>query len=923
MAGKDGHEEALTPAEAAFVEFLADQDSDHPLDFESFAAHHPALKAELARLHEEWLGIARVLRRGRDESPSIAGLSARPDQFVELRVDADEKALELEFAGELVRRLARGRIPAGRYESRGEIARGGMGVIYRIWDPHLRRQLAMKVILARREVATPEERSRAMRRALARFLEEAQITSQLDHPGVVPVHDLGIDDKGRVYFTMRLVRGRDFRHILELMKQGKEGWTLARALGVLLKVCEAVAYAHSKGVVHRDLKPPNVMVGRFGEVYVMDWGLARVLGRPDQHELRIATDDPDGEAASRVDTDVRRFAGQTPGSPLLTIDGRVVGTPSYMSPEQAGGRIEELGPRSDVYAIGAMLYHLLTGHMPYVPAGAEVTPANVYTMLLAGPPPPVKQLAPHAHDDLVAICEKAMAREPDDRYAGALEIAQEIEAFLDHRPLVARSPTVGYVARLFFERNRVLASTVAAAVIVVAVVVAIGWSKNAAKQRENARLLELRSAEVLASSIEELFPADPAHVGKMQRWLDGVDAVLAKAPGYRAELAAAQAAGDDATSELLAAPVRAMERLAGSLRPEVEKWRAQAADLVRVSLTVDAAKWREAIDDVAALAVYGGLEMKEQLGLVPLRVDPASGLWEFWHVLSGERPLPDPASPSGYRVTPAMGIVLVLLPGGTTTIGSPADEPDRDNTNEPLAHEVTLEPSFLAKFEVTQAQWLRVMGDRPSLYGPGARILAADRPSGAPPDDADVHPVESVNWETCSRFLRRVGLRLPGEDEWERGARAGTTTSYWWEAEAGQQQPARLREHRRRELQAPHVGRLRRLRRRLRRARAGRQLPPQPVRPLRHGRQRRRVVRRMVPQRRAARRRRAPPPGARRHLVRPADDDALVGAPVGQPAGAEPGARTAGGAQPRPLTPFRTRASARLRLTVRAWSGCR
>jgi formylglycine-generating enzyme required for sulfatase activity len=335
----------------------------------------------------------------------------------------------------------------------------------------------------------------------------------------------------------------------------------------------------------------------------------------------------------------------------------------------------------------------------------------------------------------------------------------------------------------------VLASTVAAAVIVVAVVVAIGWSKNAAKQRENARLLELRSAEVLASSIEELFPADPAHVGKMQRWLDGVDAVLAKAPGYRAELAAAQAAGDDATSELLAAPVRAMERLAGSLRPEVEKWRAQAADLVRVSLTVDAAKWREAIDDVAALAVYGGLEMKEQLGLVPLRVDPASGLWEFWHVLSGERPLPDPASPSGYRVTPAMGIVLVLLPGGTTTLGSPADEPDRDNTNEPLAHEVTLEPSFLAKFEVTQAQWLRVMGDRPSLYGPGARILAADRPSGAPPDDADVHPVESVNWETCSRFLHRVGLRLPGEDEWERGARAGTTTSYWWEAEAGSSSP--------------------------------------------------------------------------------------------------------------------------------------
>src|SRR6185436_7140679 len=198
---------------------------------------------------------------------------------------------------------------------------------------------------------------------------------------------------------------------------------------------------HSRGVIHRDLKPPNVMVGRFGEVYVMDWGLARVLGRKDPHDLRIASDD----AGSRVDTDVRRFAGQTPGSPLLTMDGRVVGTPSYMSPEQAGGRIDELGPRSDVYAIGAMLYHLLTGHMPYVPAGAEITPANVYSMLLAGPPPPVKQLAPEAPDELVAICEKSMARDPADRYAGPLDIAKDIEAYLDHRPVKARAPTLRYV----------------------------------------------------------------------------------------------------------------------------------------------------------------------------------------------------------------------------------------------------------------------------------------------------------------------------------------------------------------------------------------------------------------------------------------------------------------------------------------------
>src|SRR5262249_51065284 len=133
----------------------------------------------------------------------------------------------------------------------------------------------------------------------------------------------GIDATGRFFFTMRLVRGRDFRRVLQLVHAKTEGWTCVRALGVLLKVCEAIAYAHDKGVIHRDLKPANVMVGRFGEVYVMDWGLARVLGRKDPHDLRVGTT-TDTTSVSRIDTDVRTFEGTTPGSPLLTIDGRVV-----------------------------------------------------------------------------------------------------------------------------------------------------------------------------------------------------------------------------------------------------------------------------------------------------------------------------------------------------------------------------------------------------------------------------------------------------------------------------------------------------------------------------------------------------------------------------------------------------------------------
>jgi len=771
--GKDPKGE-LSPAEAAFVEFLAAHDSEPPLDFDTFVARHRQHEPELRRLHEEWLNVARVLRRGRDEA------TPRAEQLEELRLDADGEELKLEFAGDLVRRLANARSATERYESRGELARGGMGVIYRVWDPHLRRQLAMKVILARKEVTSPEERGRAMHRALARFLEEAQVTSQLDHPGIVPVHDLGIDGKGRVYFTMRLVRGRDFRRIIELATTGGEGWTPARALGVLLKVCEAVAYAHSKGVIHRDLKPANVMVGRFGEVYVMDWGLSRVLGAKDSHDMRISKSD--STAVSRIDTDVRRWTGPTPGSLLLTMDGRVVGTPSYMSPEQARGRVEDIGTRTDVFAIGALLYHLLTGEMPYVPPGANVSPHNVYKMLLAGPPAPVKQLAPDAPDELVAICDKATAREPADRYQGPLEMAADLEAYLDRRPVTARPLTLRYLSRLFFERNRALSITVATAVLVVATVVPVAWHKNVEKQRENARLLDLRTAQALASSTEELFPALPQSVATMDRWLAAAGELLSRAPGYHAQLVAARARGDRETIDLLEGPVRDVDRLEHELMPQIAKWRAMAADLTRVSLEVEDRKWAEAVEDVGRLKVYGGLTLGKQLGLVPLRRDPASGLWEFWHVLTGERPAPDPDRPDRWKLTDATGVILVLVPAGKRQLGYPSAKL-LPVTNSEL-HDVDLRAFFLGKHEVTQSQWLRVMYSNPSMFHEHVRVDRRFDPNDPPTADSRystlLHPVESVSWDECATFLRRVGLEFPTEDQWEFAARGGANGVFWW-----------------------------------------------------------------------------------------------------------------------------------------------
>src|SRR5262249_6099679 len=224
----------------------------------------------------------------------------------------------------------------------------------------------------------------------------------------------GLDQRGGVFFTMRLVRGRDLKELFELVLQGDPEWTQTRALWVMLKVCDAMAYAHSKGVIHRDLKPANVMVGRFGEVYVMDWGLARVVGQPDRHDLRLRNE---ASSLSMVESERRADASHSADSVLFTMDGDVVGTPAYMAPEQARGEIERLGPRSDVYSVGAMLYHLLSGEMPFVSPGAKVSQHMVLRWALEGPPKPMRTLAPVIPDELVSICEKAMARDPDQRYA--------------------------------------------------------------------------------------------------------------------------------------------------------------------------------------------------------------------------------------------------------------------------------------------------------------------------------------------------------------------------------------------------------------------------------------------------------------------------------------------------------------------------
>jgi len=426
-----------TPREAVelFASLVGGLGPDATVDIEAWVAAHPEHGSELRSLHADW-------RKALDWVGDLEPRAAASPPSVE----------------SLLRPLRRAPDDATRsYEVVDEIARGAMGSVQRVWEPSLRRHLAMKVILD----PSPGSSAGSAPQRVARFLEEAQITGQLDHPGIVPVHRLGVDESGRAYFTMRLVRGATLHEVFAHARERRDGWTTTRVLGVILKVCEAMAYAHSKGVIHRDLKPSNVMVGRFGEALVMDWGLARILGDAETKDIRIrrerATDTVEvrsGRRESREDS---------ASSPLVTMDGDVVGTPAYMPPEQADGRIEELGPRSDVYSVGALLYHLLAGRAPFDTPGRRLSAYAVLARLAEGPPQALATLAPKAPPELVAITEKAMARQASARYADMVELAEDLRAYLEGRVVRAHQTGAWVELRKWVARNRRLAATVGAA----------------------------------------------------------------------------------------------------------------------------------------------------------------------------------------------------------------------------------------------------------------------------------------------------------------------------------------------------------------------------------------------------------------------------------------------------------------------------
>ena len=748
-------------------------------------------------------GMLTKLRSMIDLSDEASGFFERPAWSPLVRPAAEEHS-----------GAAAGRAePDVPYEKLGDfrlirrLGEGGMGVVYLALQESLGRHVALKVLRPER-IGSFE--------AVKRFWREVEAVSRLRHPNIVAVHASG-EDRGVCYFAMELVPGSCLKHELRRSWSRGEKISTKRALRWIEEIAGALDHAHKAGIIHRDVKPSNILIELDGRARLMDFGVAR------------STDHS-----------------------TMTLTGEFRGTPHYAAPEQVKARPRGIDGRADIYSLGATLYELVTGRVPF---DGETT-EQVFLQILEEEPLPPCRLNPALSRDLQTVVLTAMEKDPDRRYQTMADFADDISRLIIGRVIKARPPGLTDRLRKRFRRNPAAGLALAAAIFILIVSAGylFGYSypeirnqrdqalrmqreserhrKSAEAEKERAllaqaaareaedraraqasiaeemydevvRLSDIKQLANMEEAAGELWPAFPGKSEAMKEWLHEAGLLIERLGTHSEALAALEAEAGTGGVGVEAEPVFAtteMEWRHGILQELVAgieslsdaeagtltsmRNRLRIAETVREdSLGRYAKEWDRAVRSIAdqeECPWYGGFVMAPQIGLVPIGQDRDSRLWEFVHIQTGEAP--ERGLDGKFVLTEETGVVLVLVPGGAFSMGAEApgrrglelDSPNADphaRPGEGPVHEVTVTPFLLSKYEMTQGQWLRFTGKNPSCYRPGDRY--GDKVLSL------LNPVEQVSWDDAVLVLSRLNLRLPTEAEWEYAARAGTSTIWW------------------------------------------------------------------------------------------------------------------------------------------------